>query len=156
VKKDGKTYQLKCSDPVLCKIIYKREATPMFLYIYPNVVHKGMKVDIYFDPRWAQIWSEENLEIEDTIFLNAKIDGTSIDFNEFIDSSRTQLFLRDRINRIEGIVGDQQISHNQDVSMLWETGNAVKDPVYSKTCYFNMSDCYEVKTLPVIYEMSQN
>lgn len=40
--------------------------------------------------------------------------------------------------------------------MLWEVGNADKDPVYAKTCYFNMSDCYEIKTMPVINEMSQN
>jgi hypothetical protein len=34
--------------------------------------------------------------------------------------------------------------------MLWETGYAEKFDEVLKTCYFDMSDCYEAKTLPVI------
>jgi hypothetical protein len=52
------------------------------------------------------------------------------------------------------VVGDQPISTNHPVTMLWETGHAIKDPLTNGYCNYENTECYESKTVPVIYDMS--
>lgn len=39
--------------------------------------------------------------------------------------------------------------------MLWETGRAVKSENVLKTCSYDNTDCYEARTVPVIFDISQ-
>ena len=38
--------------------------------------------------------------------------------------------------------------------MLWETGHAIKDTIGNNYCNYENTECYESKTVPVIYDMS--
>jgi hypothetical protein len=39
--------------------------------------------------------------------------------------------------------------------MLFETGHALKEEVAVKHCSYDNTDCYEARTIPVIYDLSQ-
>ena len=39
---------------------------------------------------------------------------------------------------------------------MWETGNAAIQDVESMMCDFNNSNCYQAKSIPVIFEISEN
>lgn len=59
------------------------------------------------------------------------------------------------MNSVRGIVGDQKISKNLDVKMLWETGYAIHDEVMMKTCTYDATECYTSKTIPAIHSVDQ-
>ena len=40
--------------------------------------------------------------------------------------------------------------------MLWETGNSVTQATTIKTCTYANTDCYEAKTVPVIFDISES
>jgi|TARA_B110000285_G_scaffold230851_1_gene298228 hypothetical protein len=40
--------------------------------------------------------------------------------------------------------------------MMWETGNAAIQAIESTTCDFNNTNCYQAKSIPVIFEISEN
>jgi len=40
--------------------------------------------------------------------------------------------------------------------MMFETGNAAIQDTESKICDFNNSNCYQAKSIPVIFEISEN
>jgi len=40
--------------------------------------------------------------------------------------------------------------------MMWETGTGAIQDVESKMCDFNNTNCYQAKSLPVIFEVSEN
>lgn len=40
--------------------------------------------------------------------------------------------------------------------MMWETGKALVSKQESTFCNFNQSDCYQAKSIPVIFDISEN
>lgn len=40
--------------------------------------------------------------------------------------------------------------------MLWETGYAIHDPVMMNNCNYANTECYKAKTVPAIYNITQN
>jgi hypothetical protein len=86
-------------------------------------------------------------------FVNAKIGGAAINFEDFVDSSTSFSYWAK--DKVRGIVTDEPIGMTE-VNMLWETGHVTKQPVEMKKCNYNMTKCYEVRTVPVIKSVSHN
>jgi len=61
-----------------------------------------------------------------------------------------------RRNRVRGIVTDQPPALSQNVSMQWETGKALKHAEETTHCNFDGTNCYEARTVPVIYNISSH
>lgn len=51
---------------------------------------------------------------------------------------------------------DQPISKDSTAVMMWETGKSLTQDVEIKHCTYDMTDCYKIKTLPVILGVSLN
>ena len=85
-------------------------------------------------------------------FINAKVGGALIDFDDFVTFETTYgAWVR---NYATGIVGDQLPSKSQDISMLWETGQASQVMHEVLHCSYDNSTCYQAKTVPVIFGMN--
>jgi len=85
-------------------------------------------------------------------FTNAKIGNAALDFSDDVNAST--VYNNYNWNRARGVVTDQPNSNDSSVSMLWESGNALISPG-AKTCSFDNTTCYKVKTVPVIKSVSQ-
>jgi len=100
------------------------------------------------DPKWsgsyAKTWP----------FEEARIDGTLIDFEDYVDEE-TSLSGYYK-NYILGIIGDQAPNSHSVPSMSFVVGNALLESSQTKHCSFDMSDCYSVRTLPMISDVSAN
>lgn len=90
---------------------------------------------------------------DDLPFVQAKIGLANINFEGYVASNTG--FRGWYNNNVRGIVGDQKISNDLDVKMLWETGYAIHDPVTMRTCDYAGTTCYTAKTVPAIYSISQ-
>jgi hypothetical protein len=86
-------------------------------------------------------------------FINTKIGNALVDFEFNVDAD-ARIFGWTR-NQVRGIVGDQPVSQDSSVAMLWETGLAQEHDFYMKTCTVDNSKCYKAKTVPVIFDISQ-
>jgi hypothetical protein len=96
----------------------------------------------------------EDLDGDELPFINAKIGGNLIDFEDRVDS--TTSFSNWNLNTARGQIGEGTIAKDQNITMMWETGNAAIQEVESKMCDFNNSNCYQAKSIPVIFEISEN
>jgi len=77
-----------------------------------------------------------------------------VDFTENVDFSTGLTHWRK--NSLRGRIGDQPVSKDDKLSMLWETGNSWTQRNTVKTCSYDNTDCYEARTVPVIFDISQN
>ena len=77
-----------------------------------------------------------------------------MDFTENVDFSTGLTHWRK--NSLRGRIGDQPVSKDDKLSMLWETGNSWTQRNTVKTCSYDNTDCYEARTVPVIFDISQN
>jgi len=91
---------------------------------------------------------------DDIPFVQAKIGLANINFEDYVSS--TTGFRGWYNNVVRGKVGDQKISKDLDVNMLWETGYAIHDEVMMRTCNFDASECYTAKSVPAIYSIDQS
>jgi hypothetical protein len=91
---------------------------------------------------------------DDLPFVQAKIGLANINFEGYVRSD--QGFRGWYNNQVRGIVGDQKISNDLDVKMLWETGYAIHDPVTMRTCDYAGTTCYTAKTVPAIFSIDQS
>jgi hypothetical protein len=64
----------------------------------------------------------KDLDTDEFPFINAKIGGNLIDFEFSVDS--TSSFSNWAINRARGVIGENTISKNSNITMMWETGQA--------------------------------
>ena len=96
----------------------------------------------------------KDLEDDELPFINARIGGNLIDFENRVDSNTT--FSNNALNSVKGQIGEGSISKSQNITMMWEIGNAEISNEESLTCNFDMSNCYQAKSLPVIFEISEN
>jgi hypothetical protein len=96
----------------------------------------------------------KDLDTDEFPFINAKIGGNLIDFEFSVDSDTS--FSNWAINRARGVIGENTISNNANITMMWETGQASIASAESITCNYNESECYQAKSLPVIFDVDRN
>jgi hypothetical protein len=92
----------------------------------------------------------KDLDTDEFPFINAKIGGNLIDFEHSVDSETS--FSNWALNVARGVIGENSISKNANITMMWETGQAAIAEAESKTCNFNQSECFQAKSLPVIFD----
>jgi len=117
-------------------------------------VYFGGETFIHFDPRYVQNLNDNPIPEDQKPFINARIGGTLIDFDDFVTNEDSySAYTR---NTVKGRVGDQNPSHNNSISMLWNTGNAQVLDWQALTCSYDNSTCYHAKTVPVIKQVSSH
>jgi hypothetical protein len=92
--------------------------------------------------------------MEDMPFVNARISGALIDFEDNVDY--TTSFSHWNKNRARGVVGELPIAENHTISMLWETGQSDIVEHSAKYCDYHNNSCYYAKTVPVILELDES
>ena len=112
--------------------------------------------EFYFDPAATHTLNRNlNNDDGDKPFISMRVDGVLVDFEGFVDAGTRLYSWAD--NKIRGkATEDQAIGTNQEVNFLWETGVAAKRNFTMNRCSFEGDECYEVKTVPVINNMSAN
>jgi hypothetical protein len=126
---DHGTDELECqSRNPNCQIRYYRTYTPRVHYLSPPVVYQGSKTQVWFDAKDAYRLVED-LQEDEMYFINAKIGGFALDFEETVAFD-------DSIGGYGGIahwnvvgnVGELPAGNlYDDFSMLWEVGNSYTD-----------------------------
>lgn len=96
----------------------------------------------------------KDLDTDEFPFINAKVGGNLIDFEFSVDS--TTSWNNWVLGSSRGQIGEGTISKNQNITMMWETGRAAISVPESLFCDFNQTNCYQAKSLPVIYNISSN
>lgn len=140
-----------CHHRHLCRIYYRRHYTPVIFELQPPVVYHGGETYVHFDPKYTQNLNED-LATDEMQFINAKIGGARMDFEESVANDKK--FSSWRRNTIRGRVGDQSPAENHEISMLWESGNSHVLDWSALHCSYDNSSCYYAKTVPVIKEVS--
>ena len=144
---------LSCRSESKCKITYQRDYTPTIFFISPRVTYYESKTEVWFNPMNTMTLIKD-LDGDELPFINAKIGGNQIDFEYSVDSETT--FSNWKLNTVRGTIGEGTISNNQNITMMWETGTGAIQDVESKMCDFNNTNCYQAKSLPVIFNVSEN
>ena len=126
--------------------------TPVLKYISPPVVYQDAEIELTFDPK-SIMNKIKDVASDDMPFVQAKIGLANINFENYVSS--TDGYRGWYNNVVIGKVGDQKISNNLPVNMLWETGYAIHDPVTMNTCEYDGVTCYQAKTVPAIYSIDQ-
>jgi len=57
-------------------------------------------------------------------------------------------------NFVTGVVGELPVGKNYNLSMLWESGNALVSHAEATTCTYNNENCYQARAVPVIFSQS--
>lgn len=131
----------------------RKDYTPMIHYITPRVTYYDSYTQVVFNPK-NTLHLIKDLDGDEMPFINTKIGGNLIDF-EFAVDSKTEYNPWTR-NRARGQIGENTISKKQDITMMWETGKAVVASHESTFCSFDQTDCYQAKSIPVIFDISEN
>jgi hypothetical protein len=71
-----------------CRVIYQKAYTPVVHYISPPVVYYGSYTEVWFDPKSSTSLISELL-VDGMPFINAKVGGSLIDFEGFVDETTT-------------------------------------------------------------------
>lgn len=87
-------------------------------------------------------------------FINAKIGGSLLDFEEFVDDTTT--FSRYNKNRVRGQVGELPAGQSFNISMMWETGKAYVLKQEATMCTYDNQTCYQARSVPVIFDTSSS
>ena len=144
---------LECIVESRCVFYMKKDFTPHIYYISPKVTYYESYTQVVFNPK--NVLSKiTDLEADEMPFINAKIGGNLIDFEDAVDGYTTmRAFWK---NRARGQIGEATISKKQDITMMWETGKATVSKVEGTYCNYDQSDCYQAKNIPVIFDISEN
>jgi hypothetical protein len=125
---DHGTDELVCETKNNCKIVFYRGYTPRVHYLSPPVVYHDSKTQIFFDAKDAYKLVED-LQEDEMYFINAKIGGVLLDFEETVASD-------DSIGGYGGIAYWQVVGQvgelpagklYDDFTMLWEVGDSYTD-----------------------------
>jgi len=108
-------------------------------------------VELVFDPK-SIMNRITDLASDELPFVQAKIGLANINFENYV-SSETTFSGWNPNNKVWGMVGDQKINSNLPVTMLWETGYAIYDPIKMQQCDYAGTTCYTSKTVPAIYSI---
>ena len=126
----GKT--LKCLEAENCMIKYLRSYTPVVFTIAPRVLFEGAMAEIWFDPKNTMSLIAD-LKSDDKPFLNYKLDGSLLIFEDTVDSETT--FSAWNENVVSGYVGgDGLLPGNHEMHMAWENGYAKVMEETAKVC----------------------
>lgn len=106
-------------------------------YISPPVVYSDSWVQMWFDPKSTNSLIEE-LQDDEMAFINAKVGGQLIDFEETVTSE-------DSFNGYGGIaavvttgqVGEVLPGQHLEMSMLWEVGQTYTDGAMMTHCSYD-------------------
>jgi hypothetical protein len=109
--------------------------------------------EFWFDPR-STPRIIKGLTEEQMLFINARISGSLVDFEDTVDYTTT--FSHWNRNRVRGEVGELPIGENHTYSMMWETGKADIVEHTAKYCDYNNNTCYYAKTVPVMLSVDQS
>jgi len=150
---EGAPQHLNCQSSSKCKVRFHRSYTPVLHYLSPPVVYSDMLAEVNFDPK-STTSLIEGLATDEMPFINAKIAGALMDFEGNV--AHDTEFSHWWENSVRGYVGDQPISRNQPITMLWETGHAIKHLTRNWHCSYDQSECYEVKTVPSIASLAEH
>jgi len=131
----------------------KKDYTPVINYISPRVTYYDSYTQVIFNPKNTMNLIKD-LEMDEMPFINTKIGGNLIDFEFSVDSATE--YRAHWINRARGQIGESTISKKQNITMMWETGRATVAKHESTFCNFDQSDCYQAKSIPVIFGISEN
>lgn len=145
--------ELTCKNEAYCKLEYRQHYTPSLWFVSPRVVYSGAKTEFWFDPRSTPNLIQGLME-EDKLFINARVSGALMDFEESV--THTTRFSNWRKNRVRGEVGELPIADNHTISMLWETGQSEIVEHTAKYCTYGNETCYYAKSVPVIKNMVAN
>ena len=104
-----------------CRITYNRDYTPTIFKISPRVTYFGSLTSVWFNPMNTMTLIKD-LEDDELPFINAKIGGNQIDFENRVDADTE--FTNNKITSVKGMIGEGAISNSQNITMMWETGNA--------------------------------
>lgn len=121
------------------------------MYLQPRVTYADSYTEIFFNPANTMTLIKD-LDDDELPFINARIGGNLIDFEFSSDSETT--YNNWVVTSQRGQIGEGTISKNQNVTMVWETGMAATALAEATFCSFNQSECYQAKSLPVIYNVS--
>jgi len=143
---------MECKNAANCKIVFRKSHTPVIYYMMPRIVYYESYTEVWFDPKDTQNRIRD-LDKDEMMFINTKIGGSLLDFEDTVTST-TRYSAYNR-NRARGQVGELPIG-NHNVQMMWETGKANVINQEATTCNFDGSDCYQAKSVPVIFDVSAN
>jgi hypothetical protein len=145
--------EMTCKTTANCKFVYRRHYSPAIFWISPRVIYNTAMTEIWFDPR-STPGIIKGLSEEDMYFINARISGALVDFEDNVDYTTT--FSHWNKNRVRGEVGELPIAENHTISMMWETG--VSDIVEHTAmfCDYHNESCYYAKTVPVIFSVDRS
>ena len=146
-------YHLKCKSTNKCRVIYRRSYTPTIFYLSPRVTYAESYTEVFFNPA-NTLTLIKDLDTDEFPFINAKVGGNLIDFEFNEDSEST--WSNWVLGSTRGQIGENTISKNQNITMMWETGRSAVAIAQSLFCDFDQSNCYQAKSLPVIYNISAN
>jgi hypothetical protein len=106
-------------------------------------VYYDSQTQVVFDPR-STLGLISGIEDDEMKFINFKIGGTNhgiaLDFEFEVEN--TDSYTDYHRNYITGKVGELPVGRNYDVSMLWETGNALVSNTEATTCTYDNSTCF--------------
>lgn len=117
------------------------------------MVYQGVEIDIWFNAV-NTMGLIKDLDSDELPFINAKIGNAHVDFEGLVDSLTTVAWNRRAV--VRGRVTDQPLSNNSSAVMMWETGRSVGRDTELKHCTYDMKECYDVKTIPVLHNVSSN
>jgi hypothetical protein len=145
-------YHLKCPNLTKCRIQYRRAYTPTIYYIQPRVTYAESYTEVFFNPANTMTLIKD-LDNDEYPFINAKIGGNLIDFEFSEDSEST--WSNWVLGSARGQIGENTVAKNQNITMMWETGKSAVAVAESLFCDF-ANTCYQAKSLPVIYNISEH
>ena len=136
-----------------CTIVYRKQQTPVIYYLQPPVVYYESFSEIWFDPKYTtQLITD--LSSDEMPFINTKIGGSLMDFE--LDITAETTFTSYSRNKARGQVGELPISGAFNLTMQWETGQALVLTQEATHCSYDNSTCYQAKSVPVIFSTSAN
>lgn len=112
---------LECARESNCKLVYQRDYTPTIFFISPRVTYYESITEVWFNPH-STLNLIKDLDGDELPFINARIGGNLIDFEDRVDSETR--FSNWMLGTARGQIGEGTISNNQNITMMWETGNA--------------------------------
>ena len=76
---------LSCYNEAPCKLVYQRDYTPTIFFISPRVTYFESLTEVWFNPQNTMTLIED-LDGDELPFINAKIGGNQIDFEDRVNS----------------------------------------------------------------------
>ena len=99
---------LACANEANCRLVYQRDYTPTIYFISPRVTYYESITEVWFNPQNTMTLIED-LDGDELPFINAKIGGNLIDFEDRVDS--TTVYSNWNLNTARGQIGEGTISN---------------------------------------------